>query len=358
MLSEGMAGFLITCNMREREAVQESYNLFNEYADKIVGPEIRKDVTDREVKGNVKDDEKDDNKDKDNAEEESDDDIDAAMDKEKEQILKVANTAREERRFNRIDSGAKNCIFIKTTLQDPCEIVSHIIEDASVHKKQKSRYILRLIPVIGTCKSHDKNITELMQTKLEQIMKIGEEISYCIIYKCRNNNQVKQHEILELINEAVHKFNPSAKIELKTPQVCIYVEIIRNVFCLGVARDFFKHKKYNLQEMIKEDDQKEDDHKEDDHKKDDPKEDDHKEDDQKEVDHNQVKTEDKPSAETDNKDVPTDSIVADVIKEIEESNSKIDQEDSNDATVASNNIVKKATFVPDTKDEVKTSITE
>jgi len=338
MLSEGMAGFLITCNMREREAVQESYNLFNEYADKIVGPEIRKDVTDREVKGNVKDDEKDDNKDKDNAEEESDDDIDAAMDKEKEQILKVANTAREERRFNRIDSGAKNCIFIKTTLQDPCEIVSHIIEDASVHKKQKSRYILRLIPVIGTCKSHDKNITELMQTKLEQIMKIGEEISYCIIYKCRNNNQVKQHEILELINEAVHKFNPSAKIELKTPQVCIYVEIIRNVFCLGVARDFFKHKKYNLQEMIKEDD--------------------HKKDDQKEVDHDQVKTDDKPSAETDKKDVPSDSIVADVIKEIEESNSKIDQEDSNDATVASNNIVKKATFVPDTKDEVKTSITE
>ena len=50
--------------------------------------------------------------------------------------------------------------------------------------------LFRLIPVIGTCKSHDKNITELVETKLEQIMKPGEEISYCVIYKCRNNNQV------------------------------------------------------------------------------------------------------------------------------------------------------------------------
>ena len=38
-LDAGMKGFLITCNSRERDAVREAYNLFNEYADKLYGPE-------------------------------------------------------------------------------------------------------------------------------------------------------------------------------------------------------------------------------------------------------------------------------------------------------------------------------
>jgi len=38
-LDAGMKGFLITCNNAEKRAVQEAYNLFNEYADKIYGPE-------------------------------------------------------------------------------------------------------------------------------------------------------------------------------------------------------------------------------------------------------------------------------------------------------------------------------
>ena len=38
-LDANMKGFLITCNNRERDAVREAYNLFNEYADKLYGPE-------------------------------------------------------------------------------------------------------------------------------------------------------------------------------------------------------------------------------------------------------------------------------------------------------------------------------
>ena len=35
----GMQGFLVTCNKNESQAVKEMYNLFNEYADKLYGPE-------------------------------------------------------------------------------------------------------------------------------------------------------------------------------------------------------------------------------------------------------------------------------------------------------------------------------
>lgn len=38
-LDVGMQGILITCNMNERKCTSEAYNLLNEYADKLFGPE-------------------------------------------------------------------------------------------------------------------------------------------------------------------------------------------------------------------------------------------------------------------------------------------------------------------------------
>ncbi len=38
-LDADMRGFLLTCNKKERETVREAYNLLNEYADKLYGPE-------------------------------------------------------------------------------------------------------------------------------------------------------------------------------------------------------------------------------------------------------------------------------------------------------------------------------
>lgn len=38
-LDVGMQGILITCNMNERKCTSEAYNLLNEYADKLYGPE-------------------------------------------------------------------------------------------------------------------------------------------------------------------------------------------------------------------------------------------------------------------------------------------------------------------------------
>ena len=39
-LDVGMKGFLVTCNKYEKETVREMYNILNEYADKLYGPEV------------------------------------------------------------------------------------------------------------------------------------------------------------------------------------------------------------------------------------------------------------------------------------------------------------------------------
>lgn len=38
-LEVGMQGILITCNMNERKCTAEAFNLLNEYADQLYGPE-------------------------------------------------------------------------------------------------------------------------------------------------------------------------------------------------------------------------------------------------------------------------------------------------------------------------------
>ena len=40
-LDVGMRGFLVTCNKYEKETVREMYNILNEYADNLYGPEVR-----------------------------------------------------------------------------------------------------------------------------------------------------------------------------------------------------------------------------------------------------------------------------------------------------------------------------
>ena len=40
VLEPGLKGFIVTCNDREREAVKETYNILNEYADKLYGEQV------------------------------------------------------------------------------------------------------------------------------------------------------------------------------------------------------------------------------------------------------------------------------------------------------------------------------
>ena len=80
--------------------VREAYNLLNEFADKIFGPELAKAGPD--VEG-------------DEEEEDLDEDIDAAFEKEKSELVEIkAKTVSGERRFQMVDSGARNCVFVRS----------------------------------------------------------------------------------------------------------------------------------------------------------------------------------------------------------------------------------------------------
>ncbi|XP_008292114.1 THUMP domain-containing protein 1 [Stegastes partitus] len=234
-LEVGMEGILITCNMNERKCTAEAFNLLNEYADKLYGPEKL-----QENPGSSSDEEE--------AEEE---DVDVALKKEVAQLQ--ASGAKQERRFQALDSGANNVIFIRTQNLESDKLVHHILSDLHTTKKKKSRVILRMLPVTGTCKAFQEDMVKYLTTFLEPWFKTPNCATYQIAFKARNSSHNKRDEIIKSIAGLVGKLNPKNKVDLTNPELTIIVEVIKAVCCISVVKDYTLYRKYNVQEVVKED---------------------------------------------------------------------------------------------------------
>ncbi|KAM3864621.1 THUMP domain-containing protein 1 [Diretmus argenteus] len=234
-LEVGMQGILITCNMNERKCTAEAFNLLNEYADKHYGPEKLQDSG------------------RSSSEEEGDDedDVDVALKKEVAQLK--ASKVKQERRFQALDSGANNVIFIRTQNLEPDKLVHHILSDLHATKRNKSRVILRMLPVNGTCKAFQEDIEKYLTTFLEPWFKTPSFATYQVAFKARNSSHNKRDDIIKAIAGLVGKLNPKNKVDLTNPELTIIVEVIKIVCCISVVPDYTLYRKYNVQEVVRED---------------------------------------------------------------------------------------------------------
>lgn len=239
-LEVGMQGILITCNMNQRKCTAEAYSLLNEYADKLYGPEKFTEEEEEEEK-NSDEEEK----------EEDDDDAEAALKKEVKQIR--SSTAKKQRRFLAMESGANNVVFVRTLNIDPNKLVHHILQDLHTTKKKKSRVILRMLPVSGTCKAFIEEMEKYLGPFLESWFKAPNQGTFQIVFKARNSSHAKRDEVIKVLAGLVGNMNPKNKVDLTNPEYTIIVEIIKNVCCVSVVRDYVLFRKFNLQEVVKND---------------------------------------------------------------------------------------------------------
>lgn len=230
-LEVGMQGILITCNMNERKCTAEAFNLLNEYADQLHGPEKFNEGSSSE-------------------EECDEDDVEAALKKEVAQLK--APKGKQQRRFQALDSGANNVIFIRTHNLEPDKLVHHILSDLHTTKKKKSRVILRMLPVSGTCKAFQEDMEKYLVTFLEPWFKTPSHATYQIAFKARNSSHNNREEIIKSIAGLVGKLNPKNKVDLTNPELTIIVEVIKTVCCVSVVHDYTLYRKYNVQEVLKE----------------------------------------------------------------------------------------------------------
>ena len=165
-------------------------------------------------------------------------------------MSELKSVQKHERRFQQVESGATNCIFIRTTLPDPTELVTTIFSDIYESETAKSRYIMRLLPIIGTCKCSEDKVKKLAEEALKGYFTDAIGHTFSVNIKVRNNNSFGRKKVLPLLVDVVKDLNPANHPNLDDPEYIVNVDILRNVLCLSLLKDSVKFRKYNLQEVV------------------------------------------------------------------------------------------------------------
>jgi len=226
-LSPGLSGFLFTCNNREKECVRESYNLLNEYIDKIA--------------------------DDDKSKLEKTDDID-------DDIAKELQELKTNRRLQQCDTRCNNIVFVKAPDNvDPIKIVDQIFNDIIASQRQKTRFALRLIPISKTCKASldeiDKCVEELIKASTD--LNVDEELTFMIQCKVRNNSDMSRMAIVESVALVIKKQLPKWKVNFDNPSIILNIEVLCKIGCASFLKNFVVFKKYNLIEVVSQPSNKE-----------------------------------------------------------------------------------------------------
>jgi len=75
------------------------------------------------------------------------------------------------------------------------------------------------------------------------------EETFALIPRIRFNDTIPRDALIE----AVAKQASNNTVNLDDPDVCVLLEVFKNVCGVGLARDYYKLKKYNIYELVDHD---------------------------------------------------------------------------------------------------------
>lgn len=167
-----------------------------------------------------------------------------------EETLKLKQAASEEgETFKLINSGVQNVLFFKTKLADPVAFTLNILEDIKSTGQQKSKFLMRLVPIEATCKAYEENVKESVKKLLSKHFTKETPKTYSVLFKSRCNNDFSKDTAINIIGNLIKDMSPESKVDYKSPNLVIMVEVMKGNCCLGILPDYFGFKKYNLIEL-------------------------------------------------------------------------------------------------------------
>lgn len=178
-------------------------------------------------------------------EEEEQDDIATQLANE----IKASKVEAKKSRFQVVDTQTTNCVFIDAKIEDPLSLGVKIVRDIASTKVAKTRFLLRLLPVEIVCRA---NLTDMLSSAERLFDKhfLGPEPkSYAIMFNRRYNNDIKRDEVIKEFAEIIQAKNHKHKVDLKTADVSVIVEVMKGFCCLSVVPEYLALKKYNLVEL-------------------------------------------------------------------------------------------------------------
>ena len=146
-----------------------------------------------------------------------------------------------------MDTGTKNCIFIQAVQSEPCQIVTTIFKETLRRKSAKSRYILRLLPVTGTCKADIEKIRKCLPELLLPFFTTHQ--TFAINFKVRNNNTLSRQIVLSMVGDIIGEISPLSRVDLSNPHFLISIDVLKTICCVSVLTQYYYYHKYNIQEL-------------------------------------------------------------------------------------------------------------
>lgn len=219
-LQPDLKGFLCTCNYGEKDCQKEAINLLREYSED-------KDKSSEGTSSTV---------------EESADIMDS-LDTELENLSKKDNA--DWKKFTPSVTGVGNCLFISTTVEDPCDLMYKILEDIEKTKVQKTKFLLRMLPILVTCKANITSITSACAIILPKYFST-EPTTFAIMFNHRYNNSVPRDKVIEELATQVVSLGQHTVDLSGGAKMTIIVEVVKSVCCLSVVRDYGRFCKFNL----------------------------------------------------------------------------------------------------------------
>jgi len=203
-------GVWCTCPMgKERQAIGELRDVFDSVAEELWP---REDAKSRGPQG-------------------SDDEDEEEMDLEKQlasELAAIKTPTGASKRFRNIFIDTKCLAFISCTSPevDPVKLVHAYFEEIERTRRTRTRHVLRLSPMSGTCNAHVPEMIHLMDKLLPPVFKQDppKPLKYKIQVKTRNNNKIKSLELTQELARCVPK-DQGHVVDLNSPEVVILVEI-------------------------------------------------------------------------------------------------------------------------------------
>ncbi|XP_015127807.1 THUMP domain-containing protein 1 homolog [Diachasma alloeum] len=228
----GMTGFLCTCNFKEKDCIRDAYRLLESFSNdscdddkKPVEAEGAEEAVGKDL--------------------EEEEDISDALGKE---IEALRDKKPADKKFQYIDTGVKNIIFMRTTVPDPLALTTKIIKHLDETKKPRSRFILRLIPVLLVCKANVDDIKAKANDLFDKYF-VEEPKTFAIVFNRHYNNSMQRGDVIEALAALISEKNPGNKADLTNPEIAVLVEVVKSHCLLSIAPEYFKYRKYNLTEI-------------------------------------------------------------------------------------------------------------
>lgn len=232
-LGNGDKGFLCSCNGQEKQCIRECYNILNKYADMMFKETVSEE-----------------NSHSSQAADQTSDPTNATdLDEEfKEEIECLKKAGEMPKRFQVVTSGAKNLLFIRTTVEDPVALASAIIKEVQETKELQTRYLIRLVPIETTCKAYIDNIKRACIPLLDRHFNDNPR-SFSIVYNHRNNKNLSKDEVIKTIADLIGDYKKGHTVNLNHADVSIIVEVIKGNVLLAVIPQYIQYKKFNLHSL-------------------------------------------------------------------------------------------------------------